>query len=77
MFLRTDVSLVLLDEPTAHLDLDSERRVCEALRDFAPGRTVVVVTHRRALLDIADTVVEIDRPAVLAAGPPAAVAVTR
>ncbi len=77
VFLRTDASLVLLDEPTAHLDRDSERRVCEALRDYASGRTVVVVTHRRALLDIADTVVEIDRPAVRAAGPPAAAAVTR
>jgi thiol reductant ABC exporter CydD subunit len=77
VFLRTDASLVLLDEPTAHLDLDSERRHCAALREFAPGRTVVVVTHRRALLDIADTVVEIDRPAVLAAGPPDALAVTR
>jgi thiol reductant ABC exporter CydD subunit len=77
VFLRTDASLVLLDEPTAHLDRDSERGVCDALRDFASGRTVVVVTHRRALLDIADTVVEIGRPAVLAAGPPAVVAVTR
>jgi thiol reductant ABC exporter CydD subunit len=77
VFLRADASLVLLDEPTAHLDHDSERRLCAALRDFAPGRTVVVVTHRRALLDIADTVVEMDGPAVLATGRPDAVAVTR
>jgi ABC-type transport system involved in cytochrome bd biosynthesis fused ATPase/permease subunit len=69
--------LVLLDEPTAHLDLDSERRLCAALREFAPGRTVVVVTHRRGLLDIADTVVEMDRQTVLTAGSPDATVVTR
>jgi ABC-type transport system involved in cytochrome bd biosynthesis fused ATPase/permease subunit len=77
VFLRTDASLVLLDEPTAHLDLDSERRLSAALREFAPGRTVVVVTHRQGLLDIADTVVEMDRPTVLTAGSPDATVVTR
>ena len=77
VFLRTDASLVLLDEPTAHLDLDSERRLSAALREFAPGRTVVMVTHRRGLLDIADTVVQMDRPTVLTAGSPDATVVTR
>jgi thiol reductant ABC exporter CydD subunit len=75
VFLRTDASLVLLDEPTAHLDLDSERRFRAALREFALGRTVVVVTHRPALLDIADTVIEMDTPG-LASGAPDAVVVT-
>ena len=52
--------LVLLDEPSAALDAESEARVLAAvmrLRDR--GRTVVVVAHRPALIAIADDVVEL------------------
>lgn len=51
-------ALIVLDEPTAHLDAVSEAHVLagvEALR--AAGRTVVVVAHRRALISRADDVV--------------------
>ena len=54
-----DAPLVLLDEPTGHLDGATEARVTEALRRFASGRTVVVVAHRPALLAMADRVVEL------------------
>nr|WP_296774470.1 thiol reductant ABC exporter subunit CydD [Rhodococcus sp. (in: high G+C Gram-positive bacteria)] len=52
--------IVMLDEPTAHLDARSEERVLGAIRSLAArGRTVVVVGHRQAVLDAADTVVEV------------------
>jgi len=44
-FLR-DVPLLLLDEPTAGLDADSEARVVDALEVVARGRTVLMATHR-------------------------------
>jgi len=47
LFLR-DPSLVLLDEPTAHLDPESERLVNAGILSLAEGRTVVLVTHRPA-----------------------------
>ena len=53
-----DSPVILLDEPSAALDEDTEALVVAAvqrLRDA--GRTVVVVAHRPALLDVADTVV--------------------
>lgn len=59
--------LVVLDEPTAHLDAAGERVVLDtvtALRDA--GRTVVLVAHRASLLAAADEVVEV-RPAALPA----------
>ncbi|HTN79602.1 MAG TPA: thiol reductant ABC exporter subunit CydD [Acidimicrobiales bacterium] len=59
-----DAPLLLLDEPTAHLDLDTEARVIDSLRTVAKGRTVVIVTHRPAALTIADRVVALEPAAV-------------
>ena len=46
--LLRDAAVLLLDEPTADLDLRSELEVVRALRSVSPGRTVVVTTHRAA-----------------------------
>ena len=58
-FLR-DAPLVLLDEPTAHLDPVSEAAVAAAVRRLARDRTVIAVAHRPALLADADRVVRLD-----------------
>lgn len=60
-FLR-DASLVILDEPTAGLDPESERLVGEALERLARGRTVLVISHRE------ETIRRAGRVAVLAGG---------
>lgn len=46
-FLR-DAPLVLLDEPTTHLDPGTEAVVLDALRRLCVGRTAIVATHARA-----------------------------
>ncbi|HAM21537.1 MAG TPA: thiol reductant ABC exporter subunit CydD, partial [Actinobacteria bacterium] len=51
--------LVLLDEPTAALDAESEALVIAAVSELAKTRTVVVVAHRPALVDLADHVVDL------------------
>ena len=53
-FLR-DAGLWLLDEPTAHLDAESEARVIDALNAATQGRTVIMATHSAALARFADT----------------------
>ncbi|MER5182373.1 ATP-binding cassette domain-containing protein [Streptomyces sp. NPDC002896] len=58
-FLR-GARLWLLDEPTAHLDADSEREVVEALRRATDGCTVIIATHSFPLAAAADTVLAID-----------------
>ncbi|MBB0245024.1 thiol reductant ABC exporter subunit CydD, partial [Streptomyces alkaliphilus] len=57
--LLTERPVLLLDEPTAALDGLTEARVRETLRRAAGGRTVLIVTHRPALRDLADRVVEL------------------
>lgn len=49
-----DAPLVLLDEPTAALDRDTEAEILESIRRLARGRTVVVATHSPAAMAIAD-----------------------
>jgi ATP-binding cassette subfamily C protein CydD len=47
-FLR-DAPLVLLDEPTAHLDPGTESLVLDSLRRLCTGRTAIIATHSPAL----------------------------
>ncbi len=51
-------TLVVLDEPTAGLDPESERLVGEALERLALGRTVLVISHREQTLSRAGRVAE-------------------
>ncbi len=61
-FLR-DAPLLLLDEPTANLDGETEREIMQAIARLAEGRTVVLVAHRPALIAVADRVLSL-APAV-------------
>lgn len=59
--LLRDTPLLCLDEPTAHLDPDGEARVIGAIQTLARSRTVLLTTHRPALLDIADDIVRLSQ----------------
>jgi ATP-binding cassette subfamily C protein CydD len=48
LFLR-DAGLIILDEPTAHLDASLEAEIVTAILDYARGRTLIVATHSHAL----------------------------
>ncbi|HKX94515.1 MAG TPA: type I secretion system permease/ATPase [Methylibium sp.] len=53
-----DPALVVLDEPDASLDAEGEQALLDALRGLkARGRTVVVISQRRAVLSVADSVI--------------------
>ncbi|MFG2808730.1 thiol reductant ABC exporter subunit CydD [Streptomyces massasporeus] len=64
-----DRPVLLLDEPTAALDGATEAEVVAAVRRLAAGRTVLLVVHRPALLEVADRVVRLEEPANTAALP--------
>lgn len=61
--LLSSSSVVLLDEPTAHLDASATTAVHEAVARIAETRTVVAVTHRPELVALADHHVHLEPPA--------------
>lgn len=59
--LLKDAPILILDEPTEGLDRGSEAAVIAALDRLMTGRTVVMITHRPALLWLADQVVRLEQ----------------
>ncbi|MFC3494275.1 thiol reductant ABC exporter subunit CydD [Glycomyces rhizosphaerae] len=53
-----DPPILLLDEPTAHLDADTEQAVLDSLAPYRDQRTVLIASHRPAVRAIADREVD-------------------
>ncbi len=62
-------AMLVMDEPTGSMDFSSEAQFKERLRTFSQGRTLIVVTHRSSLLDLADRIVVLDEGRIVADGP--------
>lgn len=60
MALDPHADLLLVDEPTAHLDADTARRVTDALIALARDKTLIVATHDRVLAARLNRVVRLD-----------------
>jgi ATP-binding cassette subfamily B protein len=53
-------SVLILDEPTSALDANTEKLVATSLRAAMPDATLIVITHRPALAEIADAIITIE-----------------
>ena len=65
-------SMLLLDEPTASMDVASERVALQSLKEYLsrdPLRTLLVATHKMAVLELVDHLVVLDHGRVLRSGP--------
>lgn len=62
-------SVLLLDEPTAALDAASEQALVKTLDEATRGITTLFVTHRGAMLQMADKVIVVDGGRIVAQGP--------
>ncbi len=71
--LINDPPILLLDEPTAAMDHTSEEEVKRRLGEAARGKTMIIVTHRTSLLDLADRIIVVDGGKIVADGPKAQV----
>lgn len=61
-----DPNLLILDEPTSSMDTATEKAVIGRLKEWAGDRTLIMVTHRNALLELADRVLVMDQGTVVA-----------
>ena len=61
--------MLVLDEPTAGLDSGSEQRMVDTLRTLSADRTLLLVTHKTALLDLVDRLIVLDQGRIVADGP--------
>ncbi|MEU7799428.1 ABC transporter ATP-binding protein [Micromonospora arborensis] len=67
--LLSEAPLVLLDEPSSHLDSINEQRLRDLIDEIAATRAVVVVAHRISTIRHADHVVVMQAGAVIGQGP--------
>lgn len=69
-----DAPILVLDEPTASLDAESEVRLLAQLSQWGRGRLIFLVTHRLRTAQNADRIVVLEAGRVVEAGAPAALA---
>ena len=62
-------NILLMDEPTAPLDSSAEQQMVEHLDAATKGITTIFVTHRGAMLQLADTVLALEKGRIAAFGP--------
>ncbi|MGB3071712.1 MAG: type I secretion system permease/ATPase [Ottowia sp.] len=67
--LINDPPILLLDEPSSNLDNQSEAQLKRHLMQASAGKTMLLVTHRTALLDLVERIIVIDGGCVVADGP--------
>jgi ATP-binding cassette subfamily C protein LapB len=68
-----DPAVLLLDEPTEAMDVGSEKTVMAGLQQATQDKTLIIATHRIALLDIVDRVIWLDNGKIIADAPKAEV----
>lgn len=64
-----DPPILLLDEPTGSLDHSSEEHFKRSLARASAGKTLVMVTHRTSLLELANRIIVLDGGRIVADGP--------
>lgn len=67
--LINDPPVLLLDEPSSNMDHQSEANLRKRLEAAAANKTVLLITHRTALLDLVSRLIVIDKGVIVADGP--------
>ena len=58
-FLR-NAEILVLDEATSQIDVESERLIHDALAEYVENRTVIMITHRASTLELADSILQVE-----------------
>lgn len=61
--------VLMFDEPTSSMDLNSERRFINRLKEHSQGKTLILVTHRTSLFSLVDRIIVLGNGKIVADGP--------
>lgn len=64
-----DPPIMLLDEPTSSMDFSSEDDIKRRLAEFSKDKTVILISHRTSLLELAERIIVMDGGRIVADGP--------
>ena len=64
-----DPPIMLLDEPTSSMDFSSEDDIKRRLTEFSKDKTVILISHRTSLLELAERIIVMDGGRIVADGP--------
>ncbi len=64
-----DPPIMLLDEPTSSMDYSSEDDIKRRLTEYGQEKTVILISHRTSLLDLAERIIVMDGGRIMADGP--------
>jgi len=67
-FMREEADILVLDEPTAALDAESEHVVFQRFRELAKGRTTIVISHRFPTVRMAKNIVVFEQGQIVEQG---------
>lgn len=67
-FMREEADILVLDEPTAALDAESEHAVFERFRELAKGRTTIVISHRFPTVRMAKEILVLEHGQIIEQG---------
>jgi ATP-binding cassette subfamily B protein/subfamily B ATP-binding cassette protein MsbA len=63
-----DPDILILDEATSQIDVESERLIHDVLEEFTRGRTAFIITHRPSTLELADRIVVMEAGRIVDVG---------
>ncbi|MBL22519.1 MAG: type I secretion system permease/ATPase [Rhodospirillaceae bacterium] len=61
--------IMLMDEPTSDMDNFAERHFMTNMKEWLEGRTLLLVTHKRSLLDLVERIIVVEGGEIVADGP--------
>ncbi len=67
-FMREEADILVLDEPTAALDAESEHAVFQRFRELAKGRTTIVISHRFPTVRMAKNIIVLEQGQIVERG---------
>ena len=67
--LLNDPPILVMDEPTSNMDNQSEMQVKQELARLGPETTLILITHKTSMLDVASRVIVIEQGQIVADGP--------